>query len=248
MGLRLRCLILCLVLGLGAGLRGEVTIGMSREALIAELGRPTAVAARGNREILNFPLGVRIVLRQGVVAEIEGYPPDPSLLEPPITASHVSAQSLAAPTPAPAGDAPRPSSLAETSAKVAGKWPPPVPDWRVLAGLGVELFVQYLLTVLVVRITVALLQIEALWSGINAIASIDFVLQTVATVGIVWLTGNLRYGIVGALLPGVAMLLSVPRYCFDEHRNRSANIALVAKTFSVSLYIGFLVAATRFNF
>ncbi len=230
---------LCAVL-----LRGDVVLGMKRPELLAELGKPTTSATRGPREILSFPHGVRIVLREGVVTEIEGYPPDPSLLEGNVEAAKVSAQNVATPTPKPTPKKDKPASAAvSVRSSPDAPWPPPVPNWRILAELAVELVAQYLLALVVIKITCQIQHIDALWSQVSAIAGIDLLLQTLFTVAIVWLTGNLRYGVAGAALPGFAMLWTIRRYCFDEHRNRSGTTAVVAKIAAVGLYVGFLYAS-----
>jgi hypothetical protein len=55
---------------LGAVKLGAVDIGMARLLVIHELGHPTSSVARGNTEIMTYPKGVRITLRDGKVTEV----------------------------------------------------------------------------------------------------------------------------------------------------------------------------------
>jgi hypothetical protein len=64
-------LAVCLLLG---GARAGVEYGMSKPALIQELGKPTSVLSRpgSGREVLIYPKGVRIELEQGKVVSVKG--------------------------------------------------------------------------------------------------------------------------------------------------------------------------------
>jgi len=65
---------LLLILLLLGRAHAAVEYGMSKAALIQELGKPTSVLARpgSGREILNYPNGVRIELEQGKVVSVKG--------------------------------------------------------------------------------------------------------------------------------------------------------------------------------
>jgi hypothetical protein len=68
--MRPRWLIVFLMLlgGMGATIRYD----MSKDEVLKELGKPTSILVRGNREILMYPGGVRIEMEQGKVASVKG--------------------------------------------------------------------------------------------------------------------------------------------------------------------------------
>ncbi len=69
-GLYFRLLIGLVVTAIG--IHAEIYLGMERQALVWELGRPTSTLSRPGREILIFPNGARITLENGKVVEVEG--------------------------------------------------------------------------------------------------------------------------------------------------------------------------------
>ncbi len=79
-----------------------LSVGADREAVLAELGKPTSAAKLGNREILTYPNKIRIELIDGRVAKTEGIVVDDSPAPP----SAPSAVAVAEPESAPAPKTP----------------------------------------------------------------------------------------------------------------------------------------------
>src|SRR5215216_4366692 len=68
-----------------------VEIGMERIYVIHELGRPTYSVAKSGTEVLTYPGGVRITLKNGRVSELTGIKPTEGAIRSPETPANVPA-------------------------------------------------------------------------------------------------------------------------------------------------------------
>jgi hypothetical protein len=170
-------------------LRGDIANGTKRADVLAELGKPTSVARRGNREILQYAKGVRLELENGAVVDIKGYVPPPAA---------TGAPAVKAPAPAPAKPYQdddlselKPSAMAASEeynpaiaanalgdevAKMNTAWgtvePPPEDpplEWLEV-GLGVLLHFGF--TILALSLAFKYWVMDALWTGTLAIAGL----------------------------------------------------------------------------
>lgn len=262
-----RLTLLATLATLSAGsLRADIMIGSKREEVIAELGKPFSAARRDTHEILSYPKGVRIELEGNVVSDIKGYipkgvSPDAIVATPP-TPPKPQAAPPAKPPPAQlaAGPAQPSHPSATTSPPVASnhaddsaKEDPdsdaePEMSLGLAAGVAaVMLGAQFLLTFAALKIAFHYHQMDALWSGILAITGIDVALQTLFAVIIYFHHGEVRLGIAGTGLPGLAMIWSIRHFCLDQRWNRAFATASAVKIASILLNLGLLALLARFG-
>ena len=249
-----------------SALSADILVGSKREEVIAELGKPTSAARRGTREILLYPKGVRLELEGNEVADIKGYIPKTVPTSTNTPAKSASASAAPPPAPAPASASPSVSAAARPPAGSPGVTPaaaaaPTVeseseeepeasePEQSLGVAIGIAavmLSAQFLLTFIALKIAFHYHQMDALWSGIFAITAIDVALQTLFAVFLYFQSGEVRLGIAGTGLPGLAMIWSVRRFCLDQRWNRAVATTSAVKTAAILLNLGLLALLARF--
>jgi hypothetical protein len=250
-----------------SSLSADIMIGSKREEVIAELGKPFSAARRDTHEILSYPKGVRIELEGNEVSDIKGYIPKgvaPGAIVPtPPTPPKPPAATLAKPPPAqhavtePAQPS-HPSAstspaVASNHAAATAKEEPDrdrEPETSLGFAIGVAavmLVAQFLLTFTALKIAFHYHQMDALWSGIFAITGIDVALQTLFAVVLYFQKGEVRLGIAGTGLPGLAMIWSIRHFCLDQRWNRAFGTASAVKIASILLNLGLLALLARFG-
>lgn len=249
-----------------AALRADLMVGSKRDQVIAELGKPTSAARRGTHEILSYPKGVRIELEGNEVSDIKGYIPQgvsPSAIvatPPPTTspAAPSSAKTPSIPSATASAASAHPSPAAAPTGKthseedLASEEPDRErePETSLGFAIGVAavmLAAQFLLTFTALKIAFHYHQMDALWSGILAITGIDVVLQTLFAVFLYFHNGEVRLGIAGTGLPGLAMIWSIRHFCLDQRWNRAFATTSAVKVASILLNLGLLALLARFG-
>src|ERR1051326_2962587 len=183
----------------------DIVNGSSRDAVIAELGKPTSTAKLGDREILNYPKKVKIELENGVVVDIRGYTPSSTPAQTAAPAKEdapppAAAKPAPASTPTPAKKTPPKKSEVDDDAADAGNpaaaanklgdkiekmdtaWgsPPPMPMQKEKLSwlaLSIALVLRFIYTVVALRLAFKYWEMDAFWTGTFAIAGIDVVLH-----------------------------------------------------------------------
>lgn len=252
---------LVLVFGLLAGaLHADILVGSKREEVIAELGKPSSAARRGTHEILSYPKGVRIELEGNEVSDIKGYIPkgvSPNAIV--VTPPTPPAAAAKPPSAQPAASAP--SRPTVNAAHAAGsdhdddrETEETDRDGNSDMSLGfaigvaaVMLGAQFLLTFAALKIAFHYHQMDALWSGILAITGIDVALQTLFAVVLYFHNGEVRLGIAGTGLPGLAMIWSIRHFCLDQRWNRAFATTSAVKIASILLNLALLALLARFG-
>jgi hypothetical protein len=256
------------ITALSAGsLSADIMVGSKREDVIAELGKPTSAARRDTHEILIYPKGVRIELEGNAVADIKGYIPKGVTLSATVPAPASSVvPSAAAAKPAPitpattATPTSRPSALAPVAASPSqhtrarghsGEEPDgdrdSEPGLGIAVGIAaVMLAAQFLLTFIALKIAFHYHQMDALWSGIFAITGIDVALQTLFAVFVYFQNGEVRLGVAGTGLPGLAMIWSIRHFCLDQRWSRAFATTSAVKIAAILLNFGLLALLYRF--
>jgi hypothetical protein len=243
--------------------RADITVGSTRNEVITELGRPSSAARRGSHEVLIYPKGVRIELEADAVVDIKGYVPtgvSPAKATPAAPAAVPSSPPVVAPAklnaPPPAITTPPTTSKPSESAhKAAAKIEfeadaePPEPTLGIAIGVvAVMLFAQFLLTFTALKIAFHYHQMDALWSGILAITGIDVALQTLFAVLLFFHNGEVRLGVAGTGLPGLAMIWSIRHFCLDQRWKRAFATASAVKIAAILLNLGLLGLLAKFGY
>lgn len=236
-----------------------IQLGADRADVVQELGRPLSSAERGDREILYYPKNCKVVLIQGKVTECSGQlltqhqpapPPPPAAAPVPISAPDISTPKPETPPAPPATavstTAAPPIAAAIHPAPVVPVHPLPEPDYEsernsppsTLLSIGIifaTLIVQFGLTIAALKIAFHYQQMDTLWPGLLSIAAIDVVLQSIFALTLFFQTGEIRLGIAGAGLPGLAMIFAIRKFCFDQRWFRAARTTSAVKFASIVL-------------
>lgn len=243
----------------------DIIVGTKRDAVIAELGKPTSAARRGPREILLYPKNVRIELEADAVIDIKGYTPatvKPPLVAPapaspapppaaaastkPIPAAPLTpSNSAPAKKPAllPAGDESNPAIAANTLGDEVSKmdtaWGPkptnPIEKHKSWPQLIVGFVVHFIFTVLALLLAFKYWEMDAFLKNTLAIAAID----TAQHAGLELLgpvTGGLTtMSGVQNSLPALVMIFTIRHFCFNK---RIQNAVLTAGFVKVLVMLG----------
>jgi hypothetical protein len=244
-----------------ASLRGDIANGTKRAEVVAELGKPTSAARRGNREILLYPKGVRFELENDAVVDVKGYvpPPTPTVAlaaKTPVAVAPKSDDddlSELKPSAMAAGEEYNPAiaanALGDEVAKMNTAWgtrepepkAPPL-DW-LLTGLGVLLHFGF--TIFALFVAFKYWSMDALWTGTFAIAGIDAALHGILTVLGPYTGGLTTVGGVQASLPGVVMIFTIRHFCFNKNLQDAVLTAGVVKL--VVMICGLFVSGALMN-
>jgi hypothetical protein len=269
--------IAALVLLLTAQSLFGVSLGASKEDVIAELGKPTSQAARGEREILSYPRGVRIELVGGRVENATGLQleipeaakPEPAPeSKPPASAPAPALPKPADPRPAPTA-APEPAKSPSAAPAAAlriekpttQKAAPPPPNGPpalaptsehepaeaedhdasrqesysdkvthlAIAGMAALLGIHFVATLIGLKIAFKFWTMDALLTGIAAIALIDVALHGIF-IGLAPMTSGIStMPAVENGVPGIVMIFSIRHFCFNKNLGDAIQTAAVVK-------------------
>jgi hypothetical protein len=240
----------------------DIGMGDSRDTVLNAHGRPTSVLRRADREIFLYPKGARVEFVDGKVVDVKGpLPPAPATPVVPVAEP-------APETPRPAAAAPAlaekqavtPTAPGASQAITPKPSPHPVPIERdynedahagftstvAIITLAVMLIIQFGMTFAALKIAFHYHQMDALWSGILAITSIDVGLQLVMAVVRYFQSGELILGPAGTGLPGIAMLFTLRKFCLDTRWSRVFATTSAVKLASILLNLGLLSLAYKF--
>ena len=242
-------------------LPAKIHLGMSKQDLLFELGRPTSMLSRPGMEILIYPNDVKIILEDGVITEVDGMdyaldaeaagvsagsgpgaevpvsqPPagvvpepepsvplpekddaipslpgegealDPELRLTPADAAEIEKLETAVgaaggePTDT-AGDADRPTGETGWDADFDSAYEEP----SLVSTLFRELIVNFVIMLVIVKITANITGVTAFWPGIVAIALIDSLVRSVML--LVWTKLDWWFYFEAQLLVSVIVLL-----------------------------------------
>lgn len=240
---RIVFLVLAGVLSAACGY-ADIVIGSKRADVIAELGKPSSSARRGNHEILQYPKGVRIELELDLVADIKGYvPPGASSAATPAPAeTPAPAAAATEKSPAKAGKddddfnpAVAANALGDEVAKMETAWggaPPPPPhhgpsSWLELSIL---LVLRFIYTIPALRLGFKYWEMDAFWSGTFAIAAIDALVHGIM-IALGPVTGGFTtLGGVENAVPWLVMIFTIRHFCFNKRIQNAVLTAGAVKT------------------
>jgi hypothetical protein len=243
----------------------EIGIGDSRDEVLRQFGKPTSIAKRGQHEIFLYPKGGRIEFVGGKVADVKGPLPTPVAATPttPVSAAPANppAEKTSPPTPtapakAPAPKAPSPTEpsddynpavaaneLAKHVEKMDTPWgatPAPVETHSPLESIPsflTGLLLRFGFTILALKLAFKYWEMDAFWKGILAIAGIDlavhalFILLGPVTGGFTTL-GPVENGI-----PGLVLIYTVHRFCFNKRIQNAVLTAAAVKVVVTLCYV-----------
>ena len=112
--------------------------------------------------------------------------------------------------------------------------------------LAVMLVIQFGMTLAALKLAFHYHQMDALWSGLLAITSVDVGLQLVMAVVRYFQSGELILGPAGTGLPGIAMLFTLRKFCLDTRWSRVFATTSAVKLASILLNLGLLSLAYKF--
>lgn len=243
----------------------EIGMGDSRETVLAQLGKPTSIARRGDHEIFLYPKGGRVEFVHDKVTDVKGPLPTvasaaPVASAPAPTARTATAKpeaatktvSPAAPKPprppaAPTSDDYNPAvganELAKHVEKMDTAWgtaPPRHHEPSALESLPAflaGLLLRFGLTIVALKLAFKYWEMDAFWNGIFAIAGIDVGLHGglqllgPATGGFTTM-GGVENGI-----PGLVLIYTIGRFCFNKRLQNAILTAAAVKTVVMILYL-----------
>jgi len=253
---------IALLLAFASGADAQVGIGETREEVLRQFGKPTSVARRGTHEIFLYPKGGRIELVDGKVADVKGALPAPiavpAALSPAKTPPAPSTEKRSEPADAaasvaktaatkPVSDDYNPAvganELAKHVEKMDTAWgasPPKEPVHSPLESIGsflTGLVLRFGFTILALKLAFKYWEMDAFWVGILSIAGIDLALHACfellgpATGGFTTLA-PVENGV-----PGLALIFTVNRFCFNKRIQNAVLTAAAVKTVVTMLYV-----------
>jgi hypothetical protein len=245
----------------------QIGIGETREDVLSQLGKPTSVARRGDREIFLYPKGGRIELIGGKVADVKGPLPE-ALAPPPVAVTAVPNQTTPAPEAvapvSPVTDPDTAKAAQKASAKSAspdyspaiaanelakhvekmdtpwGAAPPKQETHSVLDSIPsflLGLVLRFGITILALKLAFKYWEMDAFWKGILAIAGIDLALHAAFE-----LLGPLTGGFTTLTpvengVPGLVLIYTINRFCFNKRLQNAVFTAAAVKTVVTMLYV-----------
>ncbi len=250
-----RLVSLFLLLG---GACSAVDYGMSKAALIQELGKPTSVLARpgSGREILNYPNGVRIELEQGKVVSVKGLdlaatanaapaavpeePAEPAAeAEPKLTPAEQKAQTEAeakAEREMAAADAKARAEMEKAITQMENIYdkdrePPPKPSFSFL-DFGIGVGVNWLLMIAALKLTCKYWGVDVEWKGLMIAAAADTGVRMV--VGIIGgLMGMFSLFYADEALAAIVLVLVLRKVSTNQSLQQAVTITMTCKVFSI---------------
>lgn len=263
-----RVILLAALLATSVAALAEIGMGDSRDTVLNAHGRPTSVLRRADREIFLYPKGARVEFVDGKVVDVKGpLPPAPAAPIVPVAPpaepepSKAPPATAAAPALATPALADKPAAAPALPPAVAPRTPPrPTPIERddeesshggfsltaAIITLAVMLIIQFGMTLAALKLAFHYHQMDALWSGLLAITSVDVGLQLVMAVVRYFHSGELILGPAGTGLPGIAMLFTLRKFCLDTRWSRVFATTSAVKIASILLNLGLLSLAYKF--
>jgi hypothetical protein len=240
----------------------EIGIGDTRESVLAQLGKPTSIARRGEHEIFLYPKGGRIEFVGGKVTDVKGPLPAPMVAPtepgPPATVE-----------PAPATDAPpkvspknvpvkreapqttfedyNPSVAANELAKHVEKmdtpWGMAPPKEEVHSPLDAlpefltGLLIRFIFTLIALKLAFKYWEMDAFWKGTFMIAGIDLAIHAIAE-----LLAPVTHGFTTMVgvengIAGLVLIYTIHRFCFNKRIQNAVLTAAVVKLVVTLCYI-----------
>lgn len=239
-----------------------VYIGQPRQAVIVELGNPESILKKGDTEILLYPEGQRVMLREAVVIKVQKIPLQDGPI-PPSTAGDSTAAPVGTenPTPQPVTTAPATPSLLpipplpHAPIPTASHMPPPqpeTPDHREsegenenpfregppgMADLIVKLVVLAFMQTAIVRIALRITSVEASWGGTLLVGLADAVSWSLTEFMMERLLGiDLGANLIVSTL---VTLIAIQK--FTEAKKWATAIRLTVMTQTVSFFVSILI-------
>ena len=257
--MRLRWLLAAFLLLSGA--HAAVEYGMSKPALMQELGKPTSVLARpgSGREVLIYPKGVRIELEQGKVVSVKGIDlvaaatnsaataapeekaePEPAAPpEPKLTPAEQKAQAEAEAKAEREAAASAAKARAEME-KAIGQMerdhdrdmkPPPRRSFDFV-GFGINLVLKWLLMIAALKLTTKYWNADIDWQGLMIAAGADTSARmVVGLIGALMGTSSLFY--VDEAAASVVLVLVLRKVSTNQSLQQAVTITMTCKTFSI---------------
>lgn len=234
----------------------ETGIGDKRDDVVRRYGKPSSTVKRGGHEIFQYPTGGRIVFIDGKVVEVKTPLPPPiaeiqeAVETPPISSTNTNEPAI----PPPGGPAPEAKAapalatadVAEMSdvspleklslelekmehAKEADANERETADELNVGELLVSLMLHFGITLLALRLAFKYWEMDALWTGVFAIAGIDL-----GSYAILEVLGPLTSGLtqMGTLQSGIGTLIMIPaiqRFCFNKQLQNAVLTAVAVK-------------------
>jgi hypothetical protein len=228
--------------------------------VLRQHGKPTSTARRGEHEILVYPKGGRVELVGGKVVDVKGPLPVPATTQsnpvnplPDALGPNSTAESMTPPPAAPDRRAPHvklappdefnPGAMAQDLGshveKMDGPWgmAPPKPQHRTpldsIPAFVTGLLLRFTFTVVALKLAFKYWEMDAFWTGVLLIAGIDMGLHAILE-----LLGTATDGLTTILavesgVPGLVMIYTVHRFCFNK-RIQNAIITAAAVKFVVT--------------
>lgn len=243
---------------LWGGARAGVEYGMTKPALIQELGKPTSVLARpgSGREVLIYPKGVRIELDQGKVVSVKGIDlvaaaanpaapeekaePEPvAASEPKLTPAEQKAQAEAA------AKAEREMAAAEAKAraemeKAIGQMErehdhdmePPAKRSFDFLEFAIGLVVKWALMIAALKLTCKYWNADVEWKGLMIAAGADTgVRMVIGLIGGLMGASSLFY--VDEAVAAIVLVLVLRKVSTNQSLQQAVTITMTCKTFSI---------------
>ena len=227
------------------GLRA-VEIGMERILVVHELGHPVSSVARGGTEVMTYPAGVRITLKDGRVTAIAGLKSTAAVPAAEEPAAEVPA--APAPTKAEADEMARfEKQAAAADAKARAEMEKTIGDLENMHGrppvqaappfsflnFALGLALKWFLTLAALKLTCKYWGAEVFWTGLMAVALVDVVLRgAVGLIGLLLLQlPSLFYA--DEALAAIAMVLVLRKVSINQSMAQAVQITMTTKTFSI---------------
>ena len=238
---------------------GAVYYGESKAELIAELGRPTSVLMRGDREILIYPGGGRIELVGGKVELVKGIEvregplpvmpvPDPAAEAAQKAAEEKAAAEKLAAEKAANPPAPDPEAVFQAQAAAARAQmektleqldnPPPAPDLLVetafnLVAFLVGLGVKALMMLAALKLTCKYWDVQVSWPGLLIAALADTGARAVVLLLFEQVLQMPSAFFADEAIGAIVLLLVLKRVSYNQSTQQAVMVTMTSKVFSI---------------
>jgi len=220
---------------------------MERILVVHELGHPVSSVARGGTEVMTYPAGVRITLKDGRVTAIAGLktaaaapaaeePAAEAPAEPPAPTKAETDEMARFEKQAAAADAKARAEMEKTIGDLENMHGrPPVqaaPAFSFL-NFALGLALKWLLTLAALKLTCKYWGAEVFWTGLMTVALVDVVLR-----GVIGLIGLLLFQMPSLFyadeaLAAIAMVLVLRKVSINQSMAQAVQITMTTKTFSI---------------
>jgi len=248
----------CILTGLfllTASAASALNLGATRDQVIAELGKPTSTAARGDHEILLYPKGVRLDLEGGRVVSAKGI----SLADPAAVATTAEPPTPVKPAeagPAKASTLPQSTSISPVAepdasqdmAKVQARLEksveavvdhqdqalraPPKPSFNGVS-FAVGVILKLLMTVAALKLACKYWGCEVFWSGILTVAVVDALVRAGMTLLGIVVLGFPTLFYADEATAALVMVLVLKKVSINRSTAQAVQLTLTTKTFTI---------------